>query len=509
MGPRPWWNNGGAREQPRDDGPRNIPGGPVRIPPQNPPIDPRFSNTLEDINAPRPGLYRDPSTNSWSNMPPRLHEAPSNNPRDQQQWRSGAVGSNPISNPNSNFQYPTNEWAIKGSKSPSPSTTKSSPKPQLPPDTNSKEFYKNNKEWVFGNQRTFESWFNQGGPNRKENNFTGKSLYQRTTPEESWEMEKAAARGDQKAKNEIARRLELGLGTKSMSRPALDRLHGKTDSPAIREAAEFAKSGKSSLNNLAQNASAGNAGALTQLQQRAAAGDPQAAEAVKTLQEKRPSTPSRPSGSPPPNQQIKSSASPSKPPTAEEMAAEMDKRNRAREMAAQAAAQREAARKAAENQAARDAAARKMGFPNAAEAEKAGAKIGNIGDKLPIGGGGGGGGKRGGNRSPQMTAKERNDLAAKRAAEAARREDMGGLSDSAYAQKQRDAQWKNTPKMSDPKNQPSVPAADPWQYNVPQSDGFGGPIPMPDVPLPQIGSSASAGGGGTWRTIKGRKVLIA
>lgn len=130
------------------------------------------------------------------------------------------------------------------------------------------------------------------------------------------------------------------------------------------------------------------------------------------------------------NRIISSSASPKKEPTAEEMAASIDKQNRAREMAAQAARQREAARKAAENQAARDAAARKMGFPNAAAAEKAGAKIGNIGDKLPIGGGGGGGGKRGGNRSPQMTAKERNDLADKRADQAAEREDKKRLEES-------------------------------------------------------------------------------
>lgn len=92
-------------------------------------------------------------------------------------------------------------------------------------------------------------------------NFTGKSIYARTTPDEAWELEKAASRGDKKAKAEIKIRKqtldETGNHTLSITRPALDRLHGKTDSPAIREAAEFAKSGANPLNKLAQIAVAG------------------------------------------------------------------------------------------------------------------------------------------------------------------------------------------------------------------------------------------------------------
>jgi len=77
------------------------------------------------------------------------------------------------------------------------------------------------------------------------NNFTGKSPYARTTPEESWALEKAAAAGDKRAKDEIALRKqtkdETGNHTLSMSRPALDSLHGLKGTPAQIEAAELVK----------------------------------------------------------------------------------------------------------------------------------------------------------------------------------------------------------------------------------------------------------------------------
>lgn len=188
--------------------------------------------------------------------------------------------------------------------------------------------------------------------------------------------------------------------------------------------------------------------------------------------------------SPPKGSRIDPNSQPKKEPTAEEMAVDIDKKNRAREMAAQAAAQREAARKAAKNQDARNAAAQKMGFPNAAAAEKAGIKIGNIGEKVkaPVNSVSGGGGRRGGGRG--LTAKERNDLANKRADQAARREDKGGLSDSAFDQKQRDAaKWKVPQLATNPKDKaPNVDAPIP-------------DIQIPDIQIPQIQPTASAGGG--------------
>lgn len=522
-------------------------------------------NNLENINAPRPGMYRNPANNTWQNMPPKNNSTP---------W-SPSGNSNDISS----------RIEIHGSRNmpgftPGPLT--GTPEPAWGGATRGPESLRW-LEWARQNGATQPSQGASRPPMRPGGGPGGADWLNGTvgTP-----------------------------GRPSQNSPLMDYASAR---PTV------TTTSSPQLNKLAADAAAGGrAGdeAKAALTQRAAAGDPQAAntlqtlnvgmvspqeadrilredpnkydrmkragqipgnqkiydEAVRDAQKMAGSRPSSAASQPRPesriiqptsgqNQNISASGSgPRKEPTAGEMAAQMDKQNRAKEMAAQAAQQRAAARKAEENQAARDAAARKMGFPNAAAAEKAGARIGNIGDKLPIGGGGGGrrGGGRGGSGGRGLTAKERNDLAAKRADQAARRVDSRGYADSAYRDYNADAakwgdtpdqrrkrledrglnpdydgwkdnpqhrkdlekaqslgkhnkrgKWADVPTLSNDKNKPSVPADDAWQYNVPQSDGFGGPIPTPDAPLPQIGPSASASTGGTWRTIDGRKIRIA
>jgi hypothetical protein len=499
-------------------------------------------------------------------------------------------------------------------------------------------------------------------------NFTGKSPYARTTPEEAWALEKAAASGDKKAKAEISIRLqtkdETGNHTLSMSRPALDRLHGKTDSPGIREAAELAKASGVSQggagifqgganNNVEQRPSgaAGKAGyspedakryaqreadirkiqnsksytneqpnnltfqsspkqindlaadamkkgaagekARAALTQRAAAGDPQAANTLQTLNSRpdaqptqsnagdlytralqaptlaerndatkqladiamsgnpearamvdkirsagtkqassRPSsganTPSSDASQPrqpsriiqptsSQNQNISASGSgPRKEPTAGEMAAEIDKQNRAKEMAAAAAkarspeAIRERQNQHAQNQIklAQDALRANPNNPKTqADAQKqisaAMQTLQNnqqAGGKKGGGGGGGGGRRGGGSKQPPLTAKQRNqmadDLASKRAEQADRRAEM-----EQKMKEGRGLETENSKKFWEDYNKKKAEREKEKENTPTPKPDLGPDIGMPDTSVPgtswgPTSSSASQGGSG-------------